>query len=200
MKFKLCGNLDAPDWLLHEIDLLSKMSAVKMILLAYEVIKSIKGIQVDQEKVTYYTRRINRRSDQKAIVAALQFILKNAAKFNVSPEVTSEELQQLGLPRTHSKGLARVIVKEKDGLREQMRGESLRLNALSSLDWKVDFVLGSSVVEEVNEPEIQLKLNLNTGTAKEENIPVNFSLDKFRVFLAELKRARAVMSTIEGNQ
>ena len=36
----------------------------------------------------------------KAIVAAVTFMLRNAAKYNVKPEIVSLELQQLGLPKS----------------------------------------------------------------------------------------------------
>lgn len=37
--------------------------------------------------------------DVKALVAALTFVLRNAAKYDVPPEDLDQELQQLGLPR-----------------------------------------------------------------------------------------------------
>jgi hypothetical protein len=38
-------------------------------------------------------------SSLKAIVAAVTFMLRNAAKYNVKPDIVSLELQQLGLPK-----------------------------------------------------------------------------------------------------
>lgn len=38
-------------------------------------------------------------SETKAVVAVLTFIIKNAAKYNVSDDVLSNELTQLGLPK-----------------------------------------------------------------------------------------------------
>ena len=38
MKFKLCGGLDCPDWILAEIASLSSISAIKVKQLATEVI------------------------------------------------------------------------------------------------------------------------------------------------------------------
>jgi hypothetical protein len=38
----------------------------------------------------------------KAIVAAVTFMLRNAAKYNVKPDIVSLELQQLGLPKSIS--------------------------------------------------------------------------------------------------
>jgi hypothetical protein len=43
MKFLICGNLDAPDWILKEIEVLSKMSAIKFKLLCAEIVKILSG-------------------------------------------------------------------------------------------------------------------------------------------------------------
>lgn len=41
MKFKFCGDLDAPDWLLAEITVLSRITSVRFKLLAQQIIKYI---------------------------------------------------------------------------------------------------------------------------------------------------------------
>jgi phosphotransferase system glucose/maltose/N-acetylglucosamine-specific IIC component len=47
MKFKFCGDLDAPDFLLKEIDTLSKISVVRIKLIVAQVVKGILGEQID---------------------------------------------------------------------------------------------------------------------------------------------------------
>ena len=41
MKFKFCGDLDAPDWLLAEITVLSRITSVRFKLLSQQIIKHI---------------------------------------------------------------------------------------------------------------------------------------------------------------
>uniref|UniRef100_A0A667YQN8 COMM domain containing 4 n=1 Tax=Myripristis murdjan TaxID=586833 RepID=A0A667YQN8_9TELE len=41
MRFRFCGDLDCPDWVLAEISTLAKISSVKMKLLCGQVLKDL---------------------------------------------------------------------------------------------------------------------------------------------------------------
>ncbi len=43
MKFALCGNLDCPEWVLSEVAILNRMSAVKLKLILSQMIKKMTG-------------------------------------------------------------------------------------------------------------------------------------------------------------
>uniref|UniRef100_A0A3B3D4M8 COMM domain containing 4 n=1 Tax=Oryzias melastigma TaxID=30732 RepID=A0A3B3D4M8_ORYME len=47
MRFRFCGDLDCPDWVLAEITTLAKMSSVKMKLLCVQVLKDLLGEGID---------------------------------------------------------------------------------------------------------------------------------------------------------
>jgi len=196
MKFKICGELDCPDWLLNEIENLSKMSAVKMILLGYEVIKKLKNSEMNVEQVKHFCRNIKNQSDVKGIIAALSFILRNAAKFDVKPDNVSQELQQLGLPRTHSRGIARIVGKEKESLQQFLLQTSFRLSRVKSLEWRIDFVIGTNLIEDVNTPTVEMKLNLESPNKSNEILSFGLNYEKFRVLLGELKRAKNLMDML----
>ena len=51
MKFRICGGLDAPDWILAEIVQLAKLSNVRFKLLSMQVIKHIHAEEIDYDKV-----------------------------------------------------------------------------------------------------------------------------------------------------
>lgn len=53
MKFRFCGDLDAPDWLLREADVISRMTYVRIKLLAMHIIAAMSGAieQIDYDKV-----------------------------------------------------------------------------------------------------------------------------------------------------
>nr|CAD7454187.1 unnamed protein product [Timema tahoe] len=55
MRFRFCGDLDCPDWILAEINTLAKMSSVKMKLLCQQVAKSSLGEEMD----TFHARHTN---------------------------------------------------------------------------------------------------------------------------------------------
>ncbi len=43
MRFDFCGNIDCPEWVLAEISLINKMSAVKLKLIMTQIVKKIEG-------------------------------------------------------------------------------------------------------------------------------------------------------------
>lgn len=50
MRFKFCGDLDAPDFLLKEIDTLSKISVVRIKLIVAAIVKGLVGDEIDVTK------------------------------------------------------------------------------------------------------------------------------------------------------
>lgn len=200
MRFRFCGDLDCPDWVLAEINILSKITSVKMKLLAVQVIKDMLGSDIDYEKVHKLTSDAKFEvGDIKASIAALTFILSCAAKFDVDGETLSNELQQLGLPKENTTSLCKSYSDALPKLQEHFRQTSLRVSGLESVQWRVDYILSSSELEEVNEPNIQLKLGVRSGNSGVVD-PVAFTLsaDKFRVLLYELKQAYSALENVEG--
>ncbi|KAG8514519.1 COMM domain-containing protein 4, partial [Galemys pyrenaicus] len=105
-KFRFCGDLDCPDWVLAEISTLAKISSVKLRLLCSQVLKELLGQGIDYEKILKLTADARFESgDVKATVAVLSFILSSSAKHSVDGESLCSELQQLGLPRGTGTGL-----------------------------------------------------------------------------------------------
>ncbi|CAL8325235.1 COMM domain-containing protein 4 [Gadus morhua] len=199
MRFRFCGDLDCPDWVLAEISTLAKISSVKMKLLCAQVLKDLLEEGIDYEKVSKLTADAKFESgDIKASVAVLSFILSSAAKHNVESESLSSELQQLGLPKEHTSGLCKSYEDKHSALQDKLREKSLRLSRLNSVSWRVDCILSSSELKEVNEPTVHLKLQAQgaeSGSA--ETTVVSVSAEKFRVLLTELKQAQAMMNALQ---
>ena len=195
MKFRFCGELDCPDWVLAEISTLSKITSVKMRLLCAQVIRDLLGECIDYAKVEKLTADAKYDlSDVKASIAALSFVFSSAAKYRVDGDSLSNELQQLGLPKEHSVALCKTYGDNLIKLQESFLQRSLKLNRLAKLQWRVDYVLGSSELHEITEPEVQLRFNEvddNNGASQ----PVTFSMTahKFSVLLSELKQAQRLM-------
>ncbi|GFN98011.1 comm domain-containing protein 4 [Plakobranchus ocellatus] len=199
MRFRFCGDLDCPDWVLAEINILSKITSVKAKLLGVQVLKNMLGDAMDYEKVHKLTSDAKfETGDIKASIAALSFILSSAAKYDVDADTLSNELQQLGLPKEHTTSLCKSYSDAQGKLQEIFRNTSLRVSGLESVQWRVDYVLSSSQLQEVNEPSVQLKLDIKDGS-NEETKPVAFTLtsEKFRVLLHELKQAQTVLENLE---
>ncbi|XP_007442131.1 COMM domain-containing protein 4 [Python bivittatus] len=199
MRFRFCGDLDCPDWVLAEISTLAKISSVKLKLICVQVLKDVLGDGIDYDRILKLTSDAKFESgDVKATVAVLTFILSSAAKYNVDSESLSSELQQLGLPKEHATGLCRSYEEKQGLLQESLRKCSLRLNCLDSVSWRVDYTLSSSELRQVHEPVVHLKLNVRDVDRKlTEPVAMTLSTEKFRVLLAELKQAQAIMKTLE---
>ncbi|KAK3787920.1 hypothetical protein RRG08_020367 [Elysia crispata] len=199
MRFRFCGDLDCPDWVLAEINILSKITSVKAKLLGVQVLKNMLGDSMDYEKVHKLTSDAKfETGDIKASIAALTFIMSSAAKYDVDAETLSNELQQLGLPKEHTTSLCKSYSDAQTKLQENFRESSLRVSMLDSVQWRVDYILSSSELQHVNEPSVQLKLNVKDGSSQEVNpVAVTLTSDKFRVLLYELKQAQTAMENLE---
>nr|CAD7586186.1 unnamed protein product [Timema genevievae] len=161
-RFRFCGDLDCPDWILAEINTLAKMSSVKMKLLCQQVAKSSLGEEMDYDKVKKLTSDAKFEvGDVKASVAAVEFILTSSSRHGVEEDVLSSELQQLGLPREHSTSLVRVYSDNLTAFTSKLKSESLR--RLEDVRWRVDFVSRSSrhyVDPDLPEPEVTISLRV----------------------------------------
>ncbi|XP_077041536.1 COMM domain-containing protein 4 isoform X2 [Agelaius phoeniceus] len=171
MRFRFCGDLDCPDWVLAEISTLAKISSVKLKLICAQVLRDLLGEPIEYDKILKLTSDAKLESgDVKATIAVLGFILSSAAKHNVDSESLSSELQQLGLPK---------------------------VSQLGSVRWRVDYTLSSSELQEVNEPVVHLTFNMRDRECEKMTaVPVTLSANKFWVLLAELKQAQALMNTL----
>eukprot|EP00954_Amorphochlora_amoebiformis_P027630 1386690-Amorphochlora_amoeboformis.AAC.1 len=102
MKFHFYGGADVPEWFFAETAVLAKISSVRTKLICRQILLKLTGKDINYEKLEKLTtsKRLNfTRSDTKAIIAGLEFILENAAKHNIDVEVLGQELMQLGLPQ-----------------------------------------------------------------------------------------------------
>jgi len=200
MKFRFCGDLDAPEWILAEVSVLSKMSSVRMKLLVRQVLLQLLGRGINYAKIKTLTTSARIQfepSDVKAMIAALHFILSSAAKYDVEPEVLNEELQQLGLPADISKAICKEFAPSKTALREYLASRTLSLPRVVKADWRVDYLLSSSLLQDLKAPSIRFNLHLADPAAPSDapakQVAFEMTAEMFRVFHNELKAVRAQM-------
>uniref|UniRef100_A0A3P8V7Y3 COMM domain containing 4 n=1 Tax=Cynoglossus semilaevis TaxID=244447 RepID=A0A3P8V7Y3_CYNSE len=180
-RFRFCGDLDCPDWVLAEISTLARISSVKMKLLCAQVLKDLLGEGIDYEKVSKLT------ADAKIIISYFKHI-NMFATVNLSHTLVLE----------HATGLCKSYEDKHSALQDKLRETSLRLGKLEAVSWRVDYTLSSSEQKEVNQPMIQLKLQTQGAeSGSTETSVVSVSADKFRVLLAELKQAQAMMNALQ---
>eukprot|EP00455_Lapot_gusevi_P053394 TRINITY_DN8318_c0_g1_i3.p1 TRINITY_DN8318_c0_g1~~TRINITY_DN8318_c0_g1_i3.p1 ORF type:complete len:209 (+),score=39.85 TRINITY_DN8318_c0_g1_i3:73-699(+) len=207
MKFRFCGDLDAPDWILAEISVLSKFSSVRMKLLCRQVLEQLLGRSINWEKIQKLTtgQRLSfELGDIKAMIAALHFILASSAKYDCEERVLSVELQQLGLPKDICSAICRSYRTNKDKLREFFSNSILHLPQIQNVKWRVDYICHSSELKEVNTPTVRLMLEtskpaqITPGSLSASSQTINFeiSAEKFRILYNELKAARMLMDDV----
>ena len=187
MRFRFCGDLDCPDWVLVEIITLSRISSVKMKLYCQQIMNQLLGGVIDYAKVQKFTTDAKYDDkDVKATIAAVDFIFSSGAKYSVDGESLSNELQQLGLPKELATALCKVYSDKKEQLQLALKAKSMRIAKLKSVDWRVDYVLGSSFLDKENGVEIKLKVTQECES-KEEQISFTASEGKFQMLASELR-------------
>ncbi|XP_048505804.1 COMM domain-containing protein 4 isoform X2 [Athalia rosae] len=163
MKFRFLGDGDCPDWLLAEINTLSRME------------DRVKKLTQDAKLET---------GDAKAMIAALDLIFSSSTSHAVSATDLSSELQQLGLPREHSTTLSRLYTEFSPQINATLSSQSLRLKRLSSIE---------TIEKESGSPFVKMGLKVSNVDGTEEQTNVTIPKDEIPVLLSELKRARSLM-------
>ncbi|GAM24709.1 hypothetical protein SAMD00019534_078840 [Acytostelium subglobosum LB1] len=174
---------------------MSKITNIRIKLLTVQVINSFSGEKIDFEKVEKLVKDAGFvLGDIKALIAAIHFIVFNAVKNDVDETTLSNELQQLGLPKEHCDSISRAFREHKDKLRSIFHSNTLKLNSIENIDWRVDYLLSSNTVNEVNTPNIQLNLKVRNPSTGETTLhPFEISAKKFNVLYYELKACKALM-------
>ena len=141
MKFKFCGNVDCPDWLITEITYLTKITPVKLRILGNLICKYIMK-EGDTQKINKILEEMNLSSEEITIViSSLCFIIKSSAKFNVDDLMLSQELQQLGLPQDNADAISKVYKKNKEILRKYLKEDIFSFNKINDVHFKTSYCI-----------------------------------------------------------
>ena len=157
--------------------------------------------------------------DIKGAIAAVHFMITNAAKHDLDELSFVQEIQQLGLPKENSDAIARQFRDNKDSLRSSLAKDSYRISKLLSTDWRVDHIIASGSSDNTttnikNETLIQLNLLVDTERQKSNNISntknenlfnshiqnISFELssDKLDILVHELSEAKKLLENVES--
>jgi hypothetical protein len=206
MRFRFCGDLDAPDWLLAEITTLSKVSPPRMRLLVQMVVDYIIAGTIDYDEVSKVTsEELAGKSDMKGAVSALHFALSNSAKYGVEDTTLLLEIQQLGLPKENADLVAGAFRESKDAMQARFAQKSYQVNTLGGVAWRVDRLIASSPAASTAgacDREVHLKFTVDAAPQAEggavTEVACAMPADKFQVLHTELRKARAQMAALEG--
>ena len=197
MRFRFCGGLDAPDWLLTEIAIVAKLSTKQITFFAEQVIKQLLGKDLAYDKLDKLAQVVKfTRSDVKAALAAVNYVLDHATRYNAERKILGTEMQQLGLHEDLTNAVLDVYFKKKDTILALYKQKEFKLETIEKIDWRVDCVLGSSNIQGMAEPNIMLKIK---GSNSNDDVSFDMSSNMFRVLHAELKNAHTMMTQMSGS-
>ena len=202
MKFKICGDLDTPDWVLAEMGLLNRISSVRFLIIVKQVISEMLGSSIDYSKLEKLLEGVvTDPSGLKGVVAATTFLVRNAVKYQVGEDTLATELQQLGLPLEHCRIIRRPYRHGYSDLRSLLVRSTLRLPCIGPVDWKVSYNVSSSLSGPMRESSVELLLRPPHGSSSSPTLAtctaLTLSKDKLNTLLTELQAAHAVLLNVE---
>lgn len=145
MKFALCGNLDCPEWVLAEVAILNRMSAIKLKLILGQMIKKLTGQAYDQERLNKLCRDQNfEQEETKVVLALIEFLMSQAVRFAISDKIFSKDLLQMGVAIENANALVKVFTEQQEGMARHLKLNSLRVSQIVDMDYSVSYVLATS--------------------------------------------------------
>jgi len=146
MRFKFCGNIDSPEWLISEIIYLTKISAIRLRIICNNIAlfiinsgKNFKDIQKNLDDMNFND------AEGKIIFSLLDFILRNSVKFDIEDNILSNELQHLGLPLENAESIVKIFKNQKEKLKKKLSNEIFSNENLKEIDYKISYVLANDI-------------------------------------------------------
>jgi hypothetical protein len=164
---------------------------VRIKLISIHVAKKIAKQEYDLQKAWKMCADsgLNKEEIQSAL-AAIHFIFTSAGKYEVSANVLSDEIAQLGLPQENAVSLSKVYNDHLDAIIAELSKNYLRsncnlVNKFENLSWRVDYELTTQITAAY----------LTIKTDKEQ-IPIALSCSQLILLSQELTRAKEIMGKL----
>ena len=192
MRFKFCGNIDCPDWLITEITYLTKFTSVKLRIISNQICKFIinKGSNIQDLKKILDEMNLNEQ-ESKIVISVLDFIFRNSAKFDVEDIALSQELQQLGLPQENAESISKVFKNQKLKLREFLKNDIFSFNIINDVNFKNSYTLSDNYTNfnYVNEKENELdEDNYNIQSLEKTRINLCFNIQNNKNYVISMDK------------
>ena len=192
MRFKFCGNIDCPDWLITEITYLTKFTSVKLRIISNQICRFIinKGANIQDLKKILDEMNLNEQ-ESKIVISVLDFIFRNSAKFDVEDIALSQELQQLGLPQENAESISKVFKNQKLKLREFLKGDIFSFNIINDVNFKNSYTLSDNYTNfnYVNEKESELSEdNYNIQSLEKTRINLCFNIQNNKNYVISMDK------------
>ena len=199
--------------------MLPLQSSVRLKILVRQIISFMVDGTIDYDKVLKLAgNTMSDVSDLKGAIAAILFMVKNAAKFDVDEYTFLQEIQQLGLPKENAEAISKQYRDAKDAIQTTLhntsyrvlscricdfRGEeealtgcfwgSMQLNRVLGAEWRVDRVIGSSDVDAELGTSVHVKFTVDSR-------PQDGALDASATTAADGKRVQELAVEMSGEK
>ncbi|KAG7400374.1 COMM domain-containing protein 4 [Phytophthora boehmeriae] len=197
MKFRFCGGLEPPDWVLAEMPLLSgkeiKVRPIDLVAMCDAVGADVTAQELDEAQALFQDA-----SEAKAAVAVLRFILTHAAKYDAERTDLVEELQQLGVEREAAEAIALSYESHRARIQTQQRAQRFQFPGVEKLEWEVENPSKVKLKLKLDQPAMECDaLTVTTSSSHELNIEM--SRDKFLALYEELTQAQMLLQGVNGS-
>jgi len=215
MRFRFCGDLDCPDWILAEVAAMSKLNVQDFNCLLKKLLESIQNnleLSIDSVMKSLEEKSLG-FSDIQGITAALHFIVMNSAKYNVDPKSMQQEIEQLGLPKNLASEVTSSYTSISDALREILYQKSYRSNRIDHMEYQVDHVINDEAADNTdnnNDDNVSKIAYIDMSTIStisngsksietRDNFGFEISHDKLKVLIHDLTKTKQLMTTMTNN-
>lgn len=198
MRFRFCGGLEPPDWLLASLPLLSRLPEPSLLRLSDALAADV---DADAEPLAAalaadLTDDPSDLADARAAVTALRFVLRGAARSDERERELRAELEQLGAALAAAARLAAAYERRRPELRAQLRDRRPSFARVRQVAWEVQR-------REVG-PVVELALRLDRPATRMEASPADAAdveafrvqADKFLALEQDLRHALAAMRSV----
>ncbi len=149
MRFRFCGDLDCPDWILSEVAIMSQLDVSDfndILLIVQNLFMKQSPIQIQRQVQNHNLNTDKPVDGVQGVRAAIYFILLNSAKYNLDATSLQQEIEQLGLPTISAKAVSKAYNQIKDKLRIALfnDNQSNRINRVINTNFSINNIIASS--------------------------------------------------------
>jgi len=177
---------------------LTKITNIKIRIISNNLITCILNDGKNYQEIRKTLEEMNFTEDEANIImSVLEFILKNAAKFDVEDLILNQELQQLGLPQENADSISKVFKNQKEQLKIKLKDSIFKLSDYANIEYRIAYVL-SSDKNNVKACNVTLSATLPTPFEK-DNVDNAENLEK-DVVLPMQSRVDFILTNKKGEK
>ncbi|CAI5740105.1 unnamed protein product [Peronospora farinosa] len=192
-KFRFCGGLEPPDWLLAEVPLLSgteKVTPSDLVMMCQAI-----GVDITVQELDHAHLLFEEVQDRKAVLAALRFILMQAAKYDTEGRDLVEELQQLGMHEAAAEAIAQSYEELRLRIQDQQRAQCFWFPNVEKVEWKVETASKVMLNLKLDQPVLECDMMTRIPTTAE--LRFDMSKSKFLALYEELNQAQSLVRSVK---